>query len=114
MGTILVYDSDYFHYPHVIPNLECAKYAAWRKKKRDIVVCSPNLDPARFSSVFFRKEYDDGIYDNKISLPNVEYGGRAFSETYKPFPLEMERIEPDFTIFDNYRSIYGKRKVDRE
>lgn len=114
MGTVLVYDSDFFHYPRVIPNLECAKYAAWRKKKRDIVVCSPNLDPPRYSSVFFRKEYDDGIYNDKVLLPNVEYGGRAFSEVYRPFPLEMERIVPDFTIYNNYRELYGKRKVDRE
>ena len=31
MGTILVYDWDFFHYPSVIPNLECAKYAAYQK-----------------------------------------------------------------------------------
>jgi hypothetical protein len=114
MGTILVYDWDYFHYPHVIPNLECAKYAAWRKKKRDIVVCSPIFEPAHYTSIFFRKEYDDGVYDNKILRPNVEYGGRAFSELYKPYPLEMERIEPDFTIYDKYRDMYGTRKADRE
>ena len=114
MGTILVYDWDYFHYPHVIPNLECAKYAAWRKKKRDIVVCSPVFEPAHYTSIFFRKEYDDGVYDNRILRPNVEYGGRAFSELYKPYPLEMERIEPDFTIYDKYRDMYGTRKADRE
>lgn len=114
MGTILVYDWDYFHYPRVMPNLECAKYAAWRKKKRDIVVCSPVFEPAHYTSIFFRKEYDDGIYDNRILRPNVEYGGRAFSELYKPYPLEMERIEPDFTIYDKYRDMYGSRKVDRE
>lgn len=114
MGTILVYDWDYFHYPHVIPNLECAKYAAWRKKKREIVVCSPVFEPAHYTSTFFRKEYDDGVYDNRILRPNVEYGGRAFSELYKPYPLEMERIEPDFTIYDKYRDMYGTRKVDRE
>ena len=114
MGTILVYDWDYFHYPHVIPNLECAKYAAWRKKKRDIVVCSPIFEPAHYTSIFFRKEYDDGIYDNRILRPNVEYGGRAFSELYKSYPLEMERIEPDFTIYDKYRDMYGTKKADRE
>lgn len=114
MGTILVYDWDYFHYPHVIPNLECAKYAAWRKKKRDIVVSSPIFEPAHYTSIFFRKEYDDGIYDNRILRPNVEYGGRAFSKLYKPYPLEMERIEPDFTIYDKYRDMYGTKKADCE
>ena len=98
MAVILVYDWDYFHYPSVIPNLECAKYAAWRKSKRDIVVFSPEFEPAQYTSIFFRKEYDDGIYDNKILRPNVEYGGRAFSEQYKPYSLEMEHIIPEFDI----------------
>lgn len=77
--TILVYDWDFFHYPSVIPNLECAKYAAWRKKKRDIVTFNNNLDPSMYTKVFFRKEYEDGIYDEIILNPKVEYGGRAFS-----------------------------------
>lgn len=79
MGTILIYDSDFFHYQNVIPNLECAKYAAWRKKKRDIVVFNNKLEPSMYTKTFFRKEYDDGIFDKKILEPSVEYGGRAFS-----------------------------------
>ena len=114
MAVILVYDWDYFHYPSVIPNLECAKYAAWRKSKRDIVVFSPELEPARYTSIFFRKEYDDGIYDNIILRPNVEYGGRAFSEQYKPFNLEMEHILPDFEIYKKYKEQYGTVKARRE
>lgn len=43
MATILVYDADFFNYPSVIPNLECAKYSAWRKKHKDIVVFNNNL-----------------------------------------------------------------------
>lgn len=114
MSTILVYDWDYFHYPNVIPNLECAKYAAYQKKKRNIVVFNDMLDPSKYSNTFFRKEYDDGIYDKRILLPNVEYGGRAFSDVYTPFDLEMERIEPDFSIYDKYRLRYGSRKSDKE
>lgn len=114
MGTILVYDWDFFHYPRVMPNLECAKYAAWRKKKRDIVVFNNNFAPTMYSKTFFRKEYDDGIYDNSILGPNVEYGGRAFSQVYKPFDLEMERIEPDFSIYEKYVNLYGWRKKEQE
>lgn len=114
MAVILVYDWDYFHYPSVIPNLECAKYAAWRKKKKDIVVFGPNFEPEQYTSVFFRKEYDDGIFDNKILLSNVEYGGRAFSEKYKPFDLEMEQIIPDFEIYKKYKEQYGTVKARRE
>lgn len=114
MSTILVYDYDFFHYNTVIPNLECAKYAAWRKKKKDIVVFSPNFNPSMYTKTFFRKEYDDGIYDTAILQPSVEYGGRAFSKKYKPFDLEMERIAPDFEIYRKYKSFYGKGPAKEE
>ncbi len=79
MAVILVYDWDYCHYPSVIPNLECAKYAAYQKRKHHIVTFHNEFEPEHYTHTFFRKEYDDGIYDNKILLPSVEYGGRAFS-----------------------------------
>lgn len=108
MGTILVYDWDFFHYSSVIPNLECAKYAAYQKRKKEIVVFNNDLNPERYSSVFFRKEYDDGIYSDLILKPNVFYGGRAFSDIYIPFNEEMEHIEPDFSIYDKYKLQYGQ------
>ena len=95
-----------------MPNLECAKYAAWRKKKRDIVVFNNNFTPTMYSKTFFRKEYDDGIYDNSILGPNVEYGGRAFSQIYKPFDLEMEQIEPDFSIYEKYINLHALDKKE--
>ena len=95
-----------------MPNLECAKYAAWRKKKRDIVVSAPVLEPTMYTKTFVRKDYDDGLFDKKLLLPNVEYGGRAFSEKYKPFDLEIERIEPDFSIYEKYKQMYGSRAID--
>jgi len=114
LATILVYDWDYFHYNYVIPNLECAKYAAWRKSKRDIVVSVPILEPTRYTSVFLRKEYDDGIFDKRLLEPNVEYGGRAFSQRYQPFDLEMERAVPDLTIYEKYKDLYGSRRHDED
>lgn len=107
MATILIYDSDFFHYPSVLPNLECAKYSAWRKKHKDITVFNPNLDPSMYTKVFYRKEYDDGQYDQVLQLQNIEYGGRAFSNTYRPFPIEMEHILPDFDIYKKYSSYFG-------
>ena len=114
MATILVYDADFFKYPSVIPNLECAKYAAWRKKHKDIVVFNNILEPTMYTKTFFRKEYDDGIYDNKILIPSVEYGGRAFSNTYKPFDMEMEQIVPDFDIYQKYKHLYGLKRKQEE
>lgn len=114
MATILIYDYDFFHYPSVIPNLECAKYSAWRKKRKDITVFSNNLQPSMYTKTFFRKEYDDGVYDQIILNPSVEYGGRAFSEKYKPFDLEMERIIPDFEIYQKYKQFYGVTKHKKD
>ena len=114
MSTILIYDWDFFHYPQVIPNLECAKYAAWRKQKKDIVVFNDNLNPSMYSKTFFRKEYDDGIYDDIILNPTVDYGGRAFSQIYKQFDPEMEHIYPDFEIYRKYKELYGTKKRQRE
>lgn len=114
MAVILIYDWDYFHYPGVIPNLECAKLAAYEKKKRNVAVFHNQLDPNRYTKTYFRKEYDDGVYDERILLPTVEYGGRAFSATYQPFNLQMEQIEPDFEIYTRYRSYFGNRKADAQ
>ena len=63
------------------------------------MVFNNELNPERYTSVFFRKEYDDGIYDKLILQPNVSYGGRAFSDIYYPFDPEIESIEPDFSIY---------------
>lgn len=114
MGVVLIYDWDYFHYPGVIPNLECAKLAAYEKKKRNITVFHNNFEPPRYTKAYFRKEYDDGIYDQKILLPNVEYGGRAFSKQYLPFSSEMEQIEPDFEIYQRFKNYYGWKKADQQ
>ena len=66
-----------------------------------------------YTKTFVRKDYDDGLFDKKLLLPNVEYGGRAFSEKYKPFDLEIERIEPDFSIYEKYKQMYGSRAIDQ-
>lgn len=114
MGTVLIYDADYFHYPGVIPNLECAKLAAYEKKKRNITVFNNLFEPERYTKTFYRKEYNDGIYDKQILMPTVEYGGRAFSETYKMLPIEAEYIEPDFEIYRRFSDLYGSRKTDKQ
>ncbi len=114
MGVALVYDYDYFHYPGVIPNLECAKLAAYLKKKRNVTVFHSDFEPERYTTAYFRKEYDDGVYDTDILKSNVIYGGRAFSQTYRPFNKEMELIEPDFEIYRRYTSYYGDTKKDAQ
>lgn len=112
MGVVGVYDWDYFHYSHVIPNLECAKIVAWRKKHQDIALLTPKLDPTMYTQFYFRKDYEDGIYDPVIQLPNVTYGGRAFSEVYQPQPFDYEKIVPDFSIYEKYKTHFGTSTTD--
>lgn len=66
-----------------------------------------------YTKTFFRKDYDDGIYNKLIQDPSVEYGGHAFSNKYYPFDLEMEQIEPDFEIYKKYQSYYGDTKTSQ-
>ena len=115
MSVILVHDYDFFHYPSVIPNLECAKYVAYqREKKKNIVVFHHNLNPEMYSHTFVRKDYDDGIFDEKLLLPSVEYGGRAFSKNYKSPDLAMESINPDFSIYQKYGDYFGHTYRQKE
>lgn len=111
MGVILNYDYDFFHYSTIIPNLECAKFSAYNKKHRQIITFNPQFQPEKYTKTFFRKEYDDGLYDTSILKPGVEYGGRAFSQIYKPFNYEMEHIIPDFEIYAPYQNYYGTTKL---
>lgn len=113
MGTVLIYDADFFRYPGVIPNLECAKLAAYEKKKRNVTVFHTLFEPERYTKCYYRKEYEDGNYNEKILAPNVQYGGRAFSAVYKPFPLEAELIEPDMEIYRRHAGLYGGRAMDK-
>lgn len=114
MGTVLIYDADFFRYPGVIPNLECAKLAAYEKKKRNVTVFHTLFEPERYTKCYYRKEYEDGNYNEKILAPNVQYGGRAFSAVYKPFPLEAELIEPDMEIYRRHAGLYGGRAMDKQ
>lgn len=113
MGVILVYDWDFFHYPNVMPNLECMKYCAYFKKKKQIVVFKPEFEPQKYTQAFFRKDYDDGIYDKSILQENVIYGGRAFSNEYQPLKLEIEDIEPDIEIYKQYADFYTLQYSDK-
>ena len=84
MGVIGVYDWDFFNYSPMIPNLECAKLLAYHKQRRDVTVLLPVLGSLdRYSKVYIRKDYDDGLYSRHLLLNNVEYGGRFFNSVYQ-------------------------------
>ena len=79
MAVIGIHDYDFFNYEHVIPNIDCAKYLTYYRDHRTIAVLVPRLNPTPYTKFIVRKEYDDSYYPKELFLPNVEYGGRAFS-----------------------------------
>lgn len=102
--SIGLYDYDFMTYTHVPFNLELMKLAAYYKKRKEVVIMMPFLDPPRHQKVFIRKDYDDGIFDKKLFEPNVVYGGRAFScEEYVPLEREIEETYPDKMLYEKYR-----------
>ena len=66
MSTVMIHDWDFFHYQNVMPNLECAKFLSFAKSHRYITVLSPVFEPANYSKTFVRKDYDDGIFDERF------------------------------------------------
>lgn len=115
MGTIGVYDADFFPYENVMPNLECAKIVTYYRNHREIAILSATPNTEFFSRFFFRKEYDDGIFSKKIFDSNCEYGGRAFNPSkYVPLPKAIEMTAPDMHIYDKYINNFSSKKTYRE
>ena len=56
MATVAVYDYDFFNYESVIPNLECAKLVAYYRKRNDIALLAPAMEPARYTKFIIRKD----------------------------------------------------------
>ena len=114
MAVIGVHDYDFFNYEHVVPNIDCAKYLTYFRSHSTIAALVPRFEPERYTKFIVRKEYDDGVYPKKLFLPNVEYGGRAFSvDLGKPLPPAVEATIPNMHIYDNYSSYFGQLKSDQ-
>ena len=114
MAVIGIHDYDFFNYEHVIPNIDCAKYITYYRNNRVISALVPQLRPEPYTKFIVRKEYDDGYYPKELFLPNVEYGGRAFSvEQAKPLPPEIEATIPNMHMYDQYALNFGKLKNDQ-
>lgn len=105
--SIGIMDADMANYTLVPFNLEAMKIASYYKKKGEIVILSPSFTPDRHQKFFFRKDYEDGNYPlGLMRTPNVEYGGLAFSNNiYQPLPLEIERMQPDSSIYQKMENV---------
>ena len=58
--SIGLYDIDFMTYIHVPFNLTLMKLAAYYKKKREVVVLAPYLEPERYQKMYVVKDYFDG------------------------------------------------------
>ncbi len=104
--SVGIYDADLSTFALVPFNLEAMKLSAYYKKKGEIVVLSPYFTPEKNTKFIFRKDYDDGRYPNRLTAPNVEYGGLAFSNNvYQPLPPEIECMKPDTSIYAKAEAI---------
>ena len=112
MATYGIYDYDFMHYSHVIPNLECAKLCTYFKQHNHIAVLVSHVDLPRFTHTYIRKDYEDYDYPSYFYNDKVTIGGRAFGEKYKPLDLDIENIKPDFLIYEPYRAYFGNKKSD--
>ena len=105
--SVGIMDADLAKYTLVPFNLEAMKLSAYYKKKGEIVVLSPSFTPEKNSKFFYRKDYNDGDFPMGLTrTTNVEYGGLAFSNNiYQPLPLEIEKLQPDTSIYEHAESI---------
>ena len=101
--SIGLHDLDMANYTYVPFNLELMKLSAYYKKKREIVILSPHLTPERHQKFFVRKDFDDGNFPLGLEkIPNIEYGGYAFTDgIYVPMAPEIEIMHPDTSLYAN-------------
>ena len=106
--SIGIYDFDFFNYPEVVPNLECAKLLAYYRNHNQITVLTDRLNPYAYSKFFIRKDYDDGTVFPKELISNCEIGGRYFSgEKYLSFSKEIELTKPDFYAYQKFIDLFS-------
>ena len=94
-----LYDADLPYYPIPFYNLELMKLSSYYKRKREIVGLAPNFSPHLYNNFIVRQDFYNP-YMQSWKGKNVEFGGRAFDgDTYKPLPLEIERMKPDISLY---------------
>lgn len=105
--SIGLHDLDMANYTYVPFNLELMKLSAYYKKNREIVILSPNLTPERHQKFFVRKDFDDGNFPLGLEkIPNIEYGGYAFTDgIYVPMAPEIEIMHPDTSLYANMEKV---------
>lgn len=115
--SISIIDADMNIYLHTVFNLEAMKISSYYKKRREIVLLSSEIYPERHEKLFYRKDYNDGMFPSKIlEYKNIESGGYAFTgNTYQPLDLNIEKCSPDTSLYEKFRKPFcaqkGKDKI---
>lgn len=115
--SIGMYDMDMATYTLVPFNLELMKLSAYYKKKREIVILSPEMTPDRHQKFFLRKDFNDGKFPAGLEkIPNLDYGGYAFTNgMYVPMTTEIETMRPDASLYSNMeKTIMASMGRDRK
>lgn len=96
-------------------SLECMKLSAYYKRHNQLVIFSPFFVPDRHQKFIYRKDYEDGDYPfNLINIPNVEYGGLAFSNNkYIPLPPDIEKMKPDASLYNKMAEHFKLNKTQQ-
>lgn len=103
--SIGLYDVDFMKYRRVPFNLELMKLASYYKRKKEVVVLAPKLEPEHYQKFIIRKDYIDDEFDKRFFESNVEYGGLAFTNNkYNPLKEEIELTKPDTHLYDKFKN----------
>ena len=98
----LIYTKSFF------PNLEIMKLASYHKNKKDIVDFVLDMrDTNKYSKYYLVKEINDNYYPSfSILQENCCFRGAAFSgDEYSPLSEDIEKVIPDYSIYNNYKRI---------
>lgn len=113
--SVGLYDIDFMTYVYVPFNLNLMKLASYYKKKKEVVVLAPKLEPERYQKMYVVKDYADDNFDRNILESNVTYSGHAFTkEFYSPMPDEIEICRPDNYLYHKFDYLFCVNKSKTE
>lgn len=114
--SIGLFDGDFALYKNCLFNLELMKLATYYRKQGEIVALSTSLNTDKYSTIFYRKDFYDGIFPSELGInPNLKYGGFAFTNgLYMPLPLEIEKSKPVTSIYMKYQDLLCHNKTERD
>ena len=114
--SIGLFDGDLSLYKNVLFNLELMKLATYYRNQGEIVALSTSLALDKYSKMFYRKDFYDGLFPSNIGVDErLCYGGYAFTNgLYRPMDLAIEKSKPVTSIYLKYQDMLCHNKTERE